>query len=344
MNKIKNKTIIAALIGALNFNVMGCTTPDIVDASPSKQESNCDETIEDTFVIKDELDIPVSTSPEETKEDEENSIIIPVSVVKATTDVNIRNFDNSILGVLPEGKTLTLVEKLENGSYAVNYYDKIGKVDGRYVEESTEYICNVPIQKVLYATKDTQITIPDYLSSTGYVETLQIPALECFEVYETIEDYYLVQTNDYIGYINKEDTEELTGTFVVIDISDQELKLYSNNEVIVTTPVVTGKPPRTPSDQGLFSIYHISYNRDLVGPNYRSYVDIMMKYNGGEGLHDAEYHTNEDGKKHGWRSPQEFGGNTYLTDGSHGCINMLHDDVFEVAEYVEKGTKVLVKE
>ena len=70
----------------------------------------------------------------------------------------------------------------------------------------------------------------------------------------------------------------------------------------------------------------------------------MMKYNGGEGLHDAQYHTHEDGFKHGWRDASEFGGDTYLKHGSHGCINMIHDDVMTVSDYVDIGTKVLVKE
>ena len=130
---------------------------------------------------------------------------------------------------------------------------------------------------------------------------------------------------------------------MVVDISSQEVKLYCNNEVILTTPVVTGKPS-TPSDKGLFEIYDISNSRYLIGPNYKSYVDIMMKYNGGEGLHDAQYHTHEDGFKHGWRDISEFGGDTYLKHGSHGCINMIHDDVMTVSDYVDIGTKVLVKE
>lgn len=199
------------------------------------------------------------------------------------------------------------------------------------------------IKKVYYATEDTSITIPSYLSINNVEETVILPKLESLEVYDQIDDVCLVKTDEYIGYVNTSNLEELLGTFVVIDISNQELKLYSNNEIVLTTPVVTGAP-KTPSDEGLFEIYNISGPRYLIGPNYKTYVDTMMKYNGGEGLHDAEYHKHEDGFKHGWRDKSEFGGETYLTDGSHGCINMLHDDVMTVKEYVELGTKVLVKQ
>lgn len=204
-------------------------------------------------------------------------------------------------------------------------------------------IDNESIQKIYYATSDIELTIPSYLSDSNIEETVTLPKLECLEVYDEVDDLYLVKTNEYIGYIKKDNLEELTGTFVVVDISSQEVKLYSDNQVILTTPVVTGKPS-TPSDKGIFEIYDISGPRYLVGPNYRSYVDIMMKYNGGEGLHDAQYHKHEDGFKHGWRDISEFGGETYLTDGSHGCINMLHDAAMIVRDNVDIGTKVLVKE
>ena len=133
---------------------------------------------------------------------------------------------------------------------------------------------------------------------------------------------------------------------MVVDISSQEVKLYKDNQVILSSPVVTGKPGKNESDKGLFEIYDISGPRYLIDPNgkYKSFVDIMMKYNGGEGLHDAEYHTHEDGFKHGWRSIEDFGGETYLTNGSHGCINMIRDDVMFVRDHVDIGTKVLVKE
>lgn len=210
-------------------------------------------------------------------------------------------------------------------------------------EEIMNIIDNGFIESIYYVKNDTTLTIPSFLTESKVEEQVTLPKLECLEVYDILDDTCLVKTNEYIGFTTLENLEELTGTFVVVDISSQEVKLYCNNEVILTTPVVTGKPS-TPSDKGLFEIYDISHSRYLVGPNYKSYVDIMMKYNGGEGLHDAQYHTHEDGFKHGWRDASEFGGDTYLKHGSHGCINMIHDDVMTVSDYVDIGTKVLVKE
>lgn len=212
------------------------------------------------------------------------------------------------------------------------------------MDEVMDLIYLNSIQKVYYATSDVELTIPSFLASSGKEEVVILPKLECLEVYDQLDDTCLVKTNEYIGYVNTSNLEELTGTFVVVDISNQEVKLYQDNKVILTSPVVTGTPGENQSDQGLFEIYDITTSRELIGPTYRSYVDIMMKYNGNEGLHDAERHTHEDGFKHGWRNIEDFGGETYLTNGSHGCINMIHDDVMFVREHVDLGTKVLVKQ
>lgn len=244
--------------------------------------------------------------------------------VESVLEITEEKIEESI-AVIPD-TTLEIEEKLPDSK-----------------EEVMNIIDNGFIESIYYVKNDTTLTIPSFLTESKVEEQVTLPKLECLEVYDILDDTCLVKTNEYVGFTTLENLEELTGTFVVVDISSQEVKLYCNNEVILTTPVVTGKPS-TPSDKGLFEIYDISHSRYLIGPNYKSYVDIMMKYNGGEGLHDAQYHTHEDGFRHGWRDASEFGGDTYLKHGSHGCINMIHDDVMTVSDYVDIGTKVLVKE
>lgn len=254
--------------------------------------------------------------------------------------VNVRkemSTESDVLDILPVGFEISDYEKVDDW-YRINYQEEEAYVHSSCVNEKTKYEFPYKFKKVVYLVKDKEIYIDDDLNN----QIDMLPELECCEVYEEYEDSYLIKTNDYVGYINKNDVEELTGTFVVVDISDQELRLYEDNQLILTSPIVTGKPS-TPTNEGLFDIYNITYNRYLVGKGYKSYVDIMMKFDGNIGLHDAEYHTNEDGFKHGWRDRSEFGGETYIKHGSHGCVNMPHDEVMEVSEHVELGTKVLVK-
>ena len=40
-----------------------------------------------------------------------------------------------------------------------------------------------------------------------------------------------------------------------------------------------------------------------------------------------------------WR--REFGGNIYITSGSHGCINLPYSAAKEIYGYIEKGTPVI---
>ena len=137
-------------------------------------------------------------------------------------------------------------------------------------------------------------------------------------------------TNDYnFGFVSKEYTKDLTEDFIIVDKSEQQLYFYNGNDLYFTTPVTTGKDS-TPSDTGLFKIYAKQTNRYLTdGKTYNSWVGYWMPYNGGEGLHDAN-----------WRTV--FGTESYHTGGSHGCINLppeLADDIYNNASV---GTKVLV--
>ena len=108
-------------------------------------------------------------------------------------------------------------------------------------EEVMNIIDNGIIESIYYVKNDTTLTIPSFLTESKVEEQVTLPKLECLEVYDILDDTCLVKTNEYVGFTTLENLEELTGTFVVVDISSQEVKLYCNNEVILTTPVVTGK-------------------------------------------------------------------------------------------------------
>lgn len=57
---------------------------------------------------------------------------------------------------------------------------------------------------------------------------------------------------------------------------------------------------------------------------------IFISFNpDAEGFHDAC-----------WRS--QFGGDIYLTNGSHGCVNMRLEDVQVLDKYLNAGDHVLV--
>lgn len=123
--------------------------------------------------------------------------------------------------------------------------------------------------------------------------------------------------------------------YVLIDLSDQILYIVQGDMYLLTTPVVTGlanSSRATPT--GEYRIYSKEFDRYLKGPGYNCHVDYFMPFNGGIGIHDAS-----------WRTDEEFmAGDTYLTNGSHGCINVPCNIISEVSDYCEVGTIVIVQD
>ena len=120
------------------------------------------------------------------------------------------------------------------------------------------------------------------------------------------------------------------GNYVEVNLSSQKQWLYKNGELIVSTNLVSGSVAeghRTPT--GVYSIYSKQTDRYLTGADYRSFVRYWMPFLGGYGLHDAS-----------WRS--SFGGDIYLYDGSHGCVNLPSSAAKKVYNNVSVGTKVIL--
>ena len=129
--------------------------------------------------------------------------------------------------------------------------------------------------------------------------------------------------------------------FVEIDLGSQHVKLFDGGKVTWESDCVTGK---TSDGHGTpAGVYYIndnmqSGNVELRGeidpktnkPEYISYVKYWMPFiNNGYALHDAD-----------WRS--SFGGDIYVNDGSHGCVNLPPDKAKELYGMVGVGTVVVV--
>jgi len=126
-------------------------------------------------------------------------------------------------------------------------------------------------------------------------------------------------------------------TWVEVDLTHQKLYCVVDDQVVVTTDIVSGRDStparRTPT--GMYEIrfkttgrYLTGYNRD-GSVSYRSYVNYWMPFYNNIGLHDAT-----------WR--YAFGGELYKNGGSHGCVNMPLKAAKEVYGYVYRGMPVIV--
>lgn len=121
------------------------------------------------------------------------------------------------------------------------------------------------------------------------------------------------------------------GNYVEINMSAQCLWVYKNGECVASAPIVTGcvyKGWNTPT--GVFSVNSKVQNTYLRGADYVSFVYYWIGFIGNSyGLHDAT-----------WRS--EFGGDIYLYNGSHGCVNLPLSAISTIFNNVSIGTKVII--
>lgn len=125
-------------------------------------------------------------------------------------------------------------------------------------------------------------------------------------------------------------SDDIGDTYIEISITDQHLYFYKDGVLVLNCDIVTGNVARgrdTPT--GVYYVYGKAKNRYLRGRGYVSFVKFWMPVYKGVGIHDAS-----------WRD--EFGGDIYLDEGSHGCINIPSDKAEELYGYIEVGTPVVI--
>ena len=125
-------------------------------------------------------------------------------------------------------------------------------------------------------------------------------------------------------------------TYIDIDVSRQKLIYFRDGERKFTSDVVTGcRNTGTTTPTGLFSILNKGRNivlkgRNANGSKYTSFVNYWMAFLGSSyGIHDAS-----------WRS--SFGGDIWVSSGSHGCVNMPPSKMPRLYDLVDYGTPVII--
>lgn len=141
------------------------------------------------------------------------------------------------------------------------------------------------------------------------------------------------ESNPRVPFYSKEAyyrSQELGDTYIEADLGSQKLYYYEDGELLIETDIVSGNMRRgwdTPA--GVNYVYNKQKNRVLRGEGYATPVKFWMPVDGAIGIHDAD-----------WRD--EFGGEIYKTDGSHGCMNIPKEVMPELYELVEIGTPVIM--
>ena len=254
-----------------------------------------------------------------------------LDIVYATTGVYFRLFpevnDNNKIMLIPENSEIEVFGVTDHGWYLAKYDGKIGYVYAKYTESLKKKIQqkhpevkNLKVRKIVSLKRDSYLLqSPD--SSSGKIMDLEI--YQSAEVLGEENGYYLVKVDKRVGYLHKKDAKELGNICIIIDLSEQELKVYVNDDVVLTTLVSTGKSS-TPTPIGLYEIEDKVPGRTLEGPDYSVWVNYWMKVYGGVGIHDIK------GRKMG-------------TPRSHGCISCEEKPVAKIYEICPVGTDVNIQ-
>ena len=125
-------------------------------------------------------------------------------------------------------------------------------------------------------------------------------------------------------------------TYLEVDITAQHMWYIVNGEIALETDVVTGKKGSNDTPTGTYTILEKMRNKTLRGrlvngkPLYLTPVSYWMRVTwSGIGFHDA-----------GWQPT--FGGDWYVNNGSHGCINMPPAKAKELYSMLSIGCPVVI--
>ncbi|MDE6712625.1 MAG: L,D-transpeptidase/peptidoglycan binding protein [Lachnospiraceae bacterium] len=123
--------------------------------------------------------------------------------------------------------------------------------------------------------------------------------------------------------------DEIGDFYIEVDMTSQRVYIIDQGEVVLESDCVTGNMANgCTTPPGIFGLTYKTRNATLRGRDYVSYVKYWMPFNGNIGFHDAS-----------WRTL--FGGDIYLTGGSHGCINLPTAFAARLYDYVYKDCPII---
>ncbi|MBO7530880.1 MAG: L,D-transpeptidase, partial [Lachnospiraceae bacterium] len=236
-------------------------------------------------------------------------------------------FDSSVMSFLIVSRGGMPV-KDDDGGYIID-----DEAVEKWVDDLCEAYDTYGLDREFKASNGKTVTIPAFYSTYGTEldHDAELRYLKGMLYSDTLRDGEEdVHIPKYTHEATFRGLNDIGDTYIEVDLSDQYMYYYKNGELILETDIVSGDIPKgwtTP--RGVFAINGKYTDTYLYGRDYIDFVSYWMPYFRGYGLHDSD-----------WRD--EWGGDIYTYDGSHGCINMCKDSARTVYENIEIGTPVVV--
>ncbi len=221
-------------------------------------------------------------------------------------------------------------------------------VDGALIHEWVGFVKGVPtldeeavaeFVSQMAKERDTYGKNRKFITSLGVEKTLPSGAYgwktdkekETEELLELIEQGSTTEREPhYISKGRQKGVNDIGSSYVEADLTNQHLYLYHKGNLVLETDFVSGimSDPGCVTPYGVFGLTYKTTNAVLRGADYETPVFYWMPFHGNFGMHDAT-----------WRT--EFGGDIYLTNGSHGCLNLPLDKAEAIYGYVSTGFPII---
>lgn len=231
----------------------------------------------------------------------------------------------SVAEVVPEEELRKLILVDENFEFSVNEEELDYYIEQLYTKYSTEWTkrnFTTTSGEVIQVGSDNDIFGYD-MSKLATKDSLREALLSTEDV--TVQTYW-----DNSGFWDDTLQNDIGTTYIEISRDDQHLWYYVDGKLELETDVVTGMKGQMDTPEGVFKVWAKRRDVVLTAEDYATPVEMWMPITwDGIGIHDAS-----------WRST--FGGDIYLTNGSHGCINVPYDKVTILFNVVEIGTPVVI--
>lgn len=213
--------------------------------------------------------------------------------------------------------------------------------EGSIDEEAVyNYVANLAAQyDTLYTqrTFETSLGTTVTLPSNDYGYQMDVDG----EFSQLLEDIYANTTVErepvyaVRGY-SRNGYDDLNGTYVEVNLTTQHLWFYKEGSLVVESDIISGLPKDgRETVEGAFALPYKASPFNLVGggggegESWDVEVQYWMPFHDGQGLHDASWQSN-------------FGGTTYMTAGSHGCINLPVDVAAVIYNYIEADMAIIL--
>ncbi|MBK0347405.1 peptidoglycan binding domain-containing protein [Aerococcaceae bacterium zg-ZJ1578] len=186
--------------------------------------------------------------------------------------------------------------------------------------------------------------LPRYFEST-YQGTVQVqPGTYGWYIDRTQEPDAIIENIHAGGVVKREPIiggsgygmgDSVGGSYVEVDIANQMMFIYRDWELVLSTPVVTGRVGAN-TVPGAYQVWNKETPSVLTGHNpitnvdYQQPVSYWIAFDDqAQGIHDAN-----------WQPT--FGGQAYLSNGSLGCVNTPPSIMGQVYELVDYGMPVII--